>query len=204
MPLPMQAKLLRALEEHEIMRVGGTEAVPIDVRVVAATNQDLQRATEAGLFRRDLYFRLNVVSIVVPPLRERAKDIPLLAHFFLERAARRAGKTFMGFSDEAMHVLTAYSFPGNVRELENVIERAVVVGSGDRIDLKDLPPDLSEVDVYSFDGPGPEIRTLRQIQSDYILWVLDRVGRNKTRAAEVLGIDRSSLWRHLKEREIDE
>jgi DNA-binding NtrC family response regulator len=204
MPLSMQAKLLRALEEHEVIRVGGTRTIPIDVRVIAATNQDLNRATDAGLFRRDLYFRLNVVSIAVPPLRERRKDIPLLAHLFLDRAAKRAEKRFAGFSDEAMSVLTEYSFPGNVRELENVVERAVVVASGDTIRLRDLPPDLTEMDVFSFERRGSGIRTLREMQSDYILWVLERVGRNKTKAAELLGIDRSSLWRHLKEREIEE
>jgi len=204
MPLSMQSKLLRALDEHEVIRVGGTRTVPIDVRVVAATNQDLNRATDAGLFRRDLYFRLNVVSIAVPPLRERQKDIPLLAHLFLDRAARRADKRFVGFSDEAMSVLSAYSFPGNVRELENVVERAVVIASGETIRLRDLPPDLTEMDVFSFERKDSGVRTLRQVQSDYILWVLERVGRNKTRAADLLGIDRSSLWRHLKEREIEE
>ncbi len=202
MPPPMQAKLLRALEEQKVIRVGGTRTVPIDVRVIAATNQDLKRASEVGLFRHDLYFRLNVISVTLPPLRERKKDIPLLAHLFLNRAARRADRNIVGFSDEAMRALVGYSFPGNVRELENIVARGVVVAPGDTIRLSDLPPDLSEMDIFSFDRPGPEVRTLRQIQSEYIQWVLDRVGRNKTKAAEMLGIDRTSLWRHLKEREI--
>ncbi len=204
MPLSMQGKLLRVVEERKVIRVGGTRPIPVDIRIVAATNQDLKKAVNAGLFRHDLYYRLNVVSITIPPLRERKDDIALLAHHFLHRAIKRTGKDFTGFSDEAMRALVAYSFPGNVRELENVIERAVAMASSGEIHLRDLPPDLVEMNVFSFERPGSGIRTLREMQRDYIRWVMDRVGRNKSKAAELLGIDRSSLWRHLKDHEIEE
>jgi len=204
MPLSMQVKLLRAIEEQEVIRVGGTTAHPIDVRVIAATNQDLKKAVAAGLFRRDLYYRLNVIAIAIPPLRERPADIPLLAQFFLARHAHRARKDVTGVSDEAMRALRGYSFPGNVRELENLVERAVAVTGSRTIALDDLPPDLREMEVFSFDQPDASVRTLREVQRDYIQWVLNRTGRNKTKAARLLGIDRSSLWRHLKNHEIDD
>jgi transcriptional regulator with PAS, ATPase and Fis domain len=204
MPLSMQVKLLRAIQEQEIIPVGGNEPLPIDVRILAATNQDLKKAVSAGLFRQDLYYRLNVVSLVIPPLRERKEDIPHLAHYFLHRAAARSLKKIRGFSDEAMNLIVGYSFPGNVRELENIVERAVAIAKEHTIQAWDLPPDLSEMDVFSFAGPDSRIKTLREMQRDYIRWVLDRVGRNKTRAAAALGIDRASLWRHLKRNEIQE
>jgi DNA-binding NtrC family response regulator len=204
MPLSMQVKLLRAIDEQEIIRVGGTTAHPIDVRIIAATNQDLKKAVAASLFRHDLYYRLNVISIVIPPLRDRAADIPLLAQFLLSRAAQKAHKEVTGFSDEAIDALRRYTFPGNVRELENVVERGVALTHGTTIGYDDLPPDLRELDVFSFDQPDTSVRTLREIERDYIQWVLDRTGRNKTRAARLLGIDRSSLWRHLKHHEIED
>jgi len=204
MPLSMQVKMLRAIQEREVIRVGGTQPIPFDVRVIAATNQDLKKAVRAGLFRHELYYRLNVISIVIPPLRERSKDIPLLALYFLRRAAQRARKEISGFSDRALEALAAYSFPGNVRELQNVVERAVAI-AGDRvIHTSDLPPDISEMNVFSFDHRDAEVRTLRELQRDYIEWVLKKVGRNKTRAAELLGIDRASLWRHLKQYEVED
>jgi DNA-binding NtrC family response regulator len=204
MPQAMQAKLLRAVEEQEVIRVGGTRPIPIDVRLVGATHRDLRSAVNAGLFRHDLYYRLNVVSIAIPPLRDRREDIPLLAHFFLHRIAEEAGKKVTGFTDAALQALTEYSFPGNVRELENIIQRAVVVAADNLVRVRDLPPDLTEMAVFSFDAPDGDIRTLRQVQAEYIQWVLDRVDRNKSRAAKLLGIDRSSLWRHLKNREIED
>lgn len=204
MPLSMQVKLLRAIQEQEVIRVGGNEPLPIDVRIIAATNQDLKKAVNAGLFRQDLYYRLHVVSIVMPPLKERKEDIPHLANCFLQRAANRSAKEIRGFSDEAMALLTGYDFPGNVRELENIVERAVAIANQDIIQTWDLPPDLSEMDVFPFAQPDSCMKTLREIQRAYIQWVLDRVGRNKTKAAEILGIDRASLWRHLKRQEIDD
>ncbi|MFH1437918.1 MAG: sigma-54 dependent transcriptional regulator [Pseudomonadota bacterium] len=202
MPLNMQVKLLRAVQEQEVIRVGGNRPVRIDVRAIAATNQDLKKAVEAGLFRRDLYYRLNVVSIHIPPLRERREDIALLAGYFLARTAEKSGKTIKGFSDEAMGVLKKYSFPGNVRELESIVERAVVMARGDTIQPCDIPPDLERMEMFSFKRSDSGIKSLREIQREYIQWVLKRVGRNKTRAALLLGIDRSSLWRHLKDYEI--
>ena len=204
MPPSMQVKLLRAIQEQEIIRVGGTGPIPIDVRIISATNQDLKKAVSAGVFRQDLYYRLNVVSIAIPPLRERREDIPLLAHFFLDRAAKRSHRKFDRFSDEAMDALKSYYFPGNVREFENIIEHAVAMARGDTIGLKDLPPDLSEMDIFSFEQPDTQVVPLREMERNYIQWVLNRVDRNKTRAAKLLGIDRSSLWRHLRNSEIEE
>ena len=204
MPLSMQVKLLRAIEEREIMRVGGNTPRPIDVRIIAATNKNLKKAVAAGLFRQDLFYRLNVISIVIPPLRDRREDIPLLAQFFLGRAAKRAGREISRFSDRALQALVEYSFPGNVRELENLVERAVAVARAAEIGYEELPSDLREMDVFPFERPDSTVRTLREVERDYIQWVLRRAGRNKTKAAKLLGIDRSSLWRHLKNCEIDE
>ena len=204
MPLSMQVKLLRAVEEQTVIRVGGNQPISIDLRVITATNQDLRKAVSAGLFRQDLYYRLNVISIFIPPLRERKKDIPLLAHFFLSRAAKRSKREIKGFSDLALKLLSDYSYPGNVRELENIVERAVALAQEDTIQVKDLPPDLSEINVFSIDYPDSGIRTLQEVEREYIQWVLNRVGRNKTKAAKLLGIDRTSLWRHLKQCEIED
>jgi len=204
MPLSMQVKLMRAIEEQEVIRVGGNRPIPIDVRIVAATNKDLKEAVAAGLFRQELFFRLNVISILLPSLRQRKNDIPLLAHFFLRRAAAKTGRDVKGFSEQAVKVLMDYDFPGNVRELENIVERAVAVCCQDEIQVRDLPPDLSEMEVFSFEKAGSRPRTLREMQRDYIEWVLNLTGRNKTRAAKVLGIDRASLWRHLKRHEVED
>jgi DNA-binding NtrC family response regulator len=202
MPLSMQVKLLRAVEEQTVIRVGGNRPIPIDLRFIAATNQDLKKAVAVGLFRQDLYYRLNVISVAVPPLRERRGDIPLLALFFLNRASRRFKRDIKGFSDEALKLLSDYSYPGNVRELENIVERAVAMAQDDLIQIRDLPPDLHKMDVFSIDFPDSGIRTLAEIDREYIQWVLNRVGRNKTAAAKLLGIDRTSLWRHLKRHEL--
>lgn len=204
MPQSMQVKLLRAIQEQEIIRVGGTRPVSIDVRIISATNKDLKRAVSAGVFRQDLYYRLNVVSIDIPPLRERKEDIPLLANYFLNRTAKRYDRQIGGFSEEAMEVLKNYYFPGNVRELENIIEHAVALASDKIIQLKDLPPDLLEIDVFSFEQSGDKVMTLREMQQNYIQWILQRVGHNRAKAAKLLGIDRSSLWRHLKRAEFED
>lgn len=204
MPPSMQVKLLRAIQEQEVIRVGGNRPIAIDVRIISATNQELKKAVSAGVFRRDLFYRLNVVSIAIPPLRERREDIPLLAHFFFDRAAKRSHRKITRFSDEAMDALKNYYFPGNIRELENIIEHSVAMARDDIIRLKDLPPDLSEMDVFSFEQTDNKVMSLREIEQNYIQWVLNRVGRNKTKAAKLLGIDRSSLWRHLKHYEIED
>ena len=204
MPPSMQVKLLRAIQEQELIRVGGNRPIPIDVRVISATNQDLKKAVNAGLFRQDLYYRLNVVTIDMPPLRDRKADIPLLAHFFLRRFARQFHREITGLSEETMAVLQGYYFPGNVRELENIIEHAVAMARDDTISVKDLPSDFSEIGVFSFEKPNSQVMPLREMERKYIEWVLRRVGRNKTQASRLLGIDRSSLWRHLKNSEIEE
>jgi transcriptional regulator with PAS, ATPase and Fis domain len=174
------------------------------VRIIAATNKDLKKAVGAGIFRQDLYFRLNVISIFIPPLRERKQDIPLLAYFFLNRAAMKTGRKFKGFSDQATKALLDYEFPGNVRELENIVERAVAMAREEEIQVHDLPSDLSELEVFSFDSLESKIKSLKDVERDYIQWVLNRVGRNKTKAAKLLGIDRVSLWRHSKRNEIED
>jgi len=204
MPLSMQVKLMRAIEEQKVLRVGGHQPLAIDVRIIAATNKDLKKAVAAGIFRQDLYFRLNVISIFIPPLRERKQDIPLLAQFFLTRAGIKTGKKFKGFSKQALKLLLDYGFPGNVRELENIVERAVAMAYDEEIQVKDLPPDISEMEVFSFDQAESNLKTLQEIKDDYIQWVLNRVGRNRTKAAKLLGIDRASLWRHLRRHEIED
>jgi len=204
MPSSMQVKLLRAIQEQEVIRVGGNRPIAIDVRIISATNQELKKAVSAGVFRQDLFYRLNVISIAIPPLRERREDIPLLAHFFLDRAAKRSHRKITGFSDEAMEALRNYYFPGNVRELENILEHSVAMARDDIIRLKDLPSDLSEMDVFSFEQTDNKVMSLREMEQNYIQWVLKRVGRSKTKAAKLLGIDRSSLWRHLKHSEIED
>jgi DNA-binding NtrC family response regulator len=204
MPPSMQVKLLRAIQEQELIRVGGNRPIPIDVRVISATNQDLKKAVSAGLFRQDLYYRLNVVTIDIAPLRDRRADIALLAHFFLRRFAKQFHREIKGFSEDTLEVLRNYYFPGNVRELENIIEHAVAMAQEDIINVKDLPSDFSEIGVFSFEQPDSQVMPLREMEQKYIEWVLSRVGRNKTQAAKLLGIDRSSLWRHLKNSEMED
>ena len=194
----MQAKMLRVVQEREILRVGGTKSIPVDIRIIAATNKELQRLIELKLFREDLFFRLNVIPLRVPPLSERREDIPLLAMHFLRRLEATIGKRVEGFTDAALHMLIDYHFPGNVRELENIVERAATLATGERIDVANLPPDLTAMDVRAFRYEAEQIKTLDQVEHEYIQWVLDRVGHNKTHAARLLGIDRVSLYRKLK------
>ena len=203
-PLSMQVKLLRVVQEQEVIRVGGNSPIPIDIRVIAATNQDLKKAVDAGIFRKDLYYRLNVVSVRIPPLRERKEDVPPLVHYFIGRSAKKGALEVKGISEEAMRVLQDYDYPGNVRELENILEHAAAVAREEVIQVKDLPSDLSEMDVFSFDREDSGIKPLREVQRDYIEWVLSKVGRNRTKAAKLLGIDRASLWRHLRRYEIND
>jgi len=199
MPPSMQTKLLRVIEEKALLRVGGTNAIRVDIRMVAATNKDLNREVEAGRFRKDLFYRLNVVSLRLPPLAERRDDIPLLAHHFLARYAKAQGKAIEGVSDEAMEVLLHYEYPGNIRELENLIERAVALCNGAAILPKHLPPELEKVcfQVYRVPG-GNRLPTLEENEAEYVRWVLKQASGNKTKAAEILGIDRVSLWRKMK------
>ena len=193
---PLQAKLLRTLQERTIRRVGGNDPIPVDVRVVAATNRDLRKLAAEGGFRDDLYYRLNVVTITVPPLRERSSDIPLLAQHFLETFAHRTERPVKRLAPEALALLAAYHWPGNVRELENVIERAVALSSSETLLPDDFPPHLREA------GRAPRLpaagMTLEEVKRWYLNKVLEEAGGNKLRAAELLGIDRRTLYRILE------
>lgn len=198
MPLSMQVKLLRVLQEKRVIRVGGTEEIPVDIRVVAATNKDLSKEMVAGKFRQDLYYRLNVVTLYVPTLAERKDDIPLLCRHFLDKAAKAQGKDVREIAPEVLNILVRYEFPGNVRELENIIERAVALAQGPTILPEHLPPDLQQITLRVNRPPFREFLTLEEAEKEYILWVLKKVRGNRTRAAEILGINRASLWRKLK------
>jgi len=198
MPIPIQAKLLRCLQEQTIRRVGSTTPVTVDVRVLAATNQDLKALVERGLFRDDLYYRLNGIVLTVPPLRERTEDIIPLAGHFLKRFADRAGRPTPGLSPEAVGCLLRHPWPGNVRELEKAVERAVVLSQSDTIRAEDLPPAVAG-------GPdaglasGGRRPTLEEVEKAHILAALYESGWNQAKAAEVLGISRTTLWRKLRE-----
>ena len=197
LPQPLQAKLLRALQEREIERVGGTQPIRVDLRVVAATNRDLEKAIREGTFREDLYYRLNVISLTLPPLRERHEDIPLLADHFAALFSRKLGRRIAGFSPEARACLLRYDWPGNVRELANAIERAVVLGNGDRIHAEDLPETLLET-APAAGGPlsaTPYHETLNRTKEQLILDAVEQSGGNVTRAAETLGLHPNYLHR---------
>ena len=199
-----QVKLLRVLQQREVIPVGSTKAEEVDVRLIAATNRDLERDIEQGRFRRDLYYRLNVISVEIPPLREREEDIPLLAEHFLESYKHDGKPAPSKLSADAMAVLQGYNWPGNVRELENVIERAVVLTSGSTINTNALPGRLREPPSVPLIQEGtPANPTLEVIERAYIEHVLRAEGGNKTRAAEVLGIDPSTLYRKIKRYELD-
>jgi DNA-binding NtrC family response regulator len=199
-----QVKLLRVLQEREAIPVGGTEAIPVDVRVVAATNRDLEDDIKVGRFRTDLYYRLNVIAIHLPPLRERRDDIEIFVNAFLERIAKEQGGPVKHLSPEAMDAVLVYEWPGNVRELENALERAVVLTRGDTIGVAAMPAKVTqrraEPLVAERAHPNP---TLDTIERAYITWVLQAEGGNKSRAAEVLGIDPSTLYRKLSRYEGD-
>jgi DNA-binding NtrC family response regulator len=200
----LQVKLLRVLQDHEIRRVGGNTTLKVDVRIISATNKDLRREMEAGRFREDLYYRLNVFHIEVPPLRERVEDIRLLAHLFLERYALQMGKTVRGFDHRAMYQILHYPFPGNVRELENVVQRAVALSEGDEIRVEDLPRQLRETTIPLIGAPEPVPRlpedlTLEALERLYIEQTLAGAAGNASVAARKLGISRSTLWRKMKQ-----
>ncbi len=191
-----QVKLLRALQEREVIPVGSTKAVPVDVRILAATNRELEEEIRRGHFRSDLYYRLNVIALHLPPLRERRDDISLLVEHFLEGYGEGDGPHPIG--EEAMAVLREYDWPGNVRELENALERAAVVARGEEIEVGHLPSRISEPPAPQLVSDGlPPNPSMEVIERAYIQWVLAAEGGNKTRAAEVLGIDPSTLYRKL-------
>jgi two-component system response regulator HydG len=197
-----QAKILRVLQEKEFEPVGGGRTIKVDVRVIAATNKDLPAEIEAGKFREDLYYRLNVVQVSVPPLRDRGEDIALLADHFLKIYAEKNQRLIKGLTPRALDVFMRYDWPGNVRELENVVDRAVILTRGDMVATAQLPRSLQEL--AGEDQRLPPVRlgpgkTLKEIEREMILKTLEECSGNRTRAAEALGISRRTLQLKLKE-----
>lgn len=200
LPVDLQAKLLRALQEKEIRPVGSTKRVPINVRILAATNRDLETEVQENKFRKDLYFRLNVVTLKIPPLRDRKQDIPLLVSHVLERLARSTGAE-RNVSDESMKLMLAYDWPGNVRELENCLERACALTSGPLISVADLPSNVQNAQLQGAAGalPGAKIMTIAELEKQAILSTIDQLHGDKLMAARMLGIGKTTLYRKLKE-----
>ncbi len=192
--LAMQAKLLRVLEDKQVCMVGSRRPREVDVRIIAATNRDMLSLVRKGIFREDLYYRLNVIGVDIPPLRERGDDILLLISHFLATYAKESGRALPRFTDKALHVLKKHNWPGNVRELENVIQRLALMVEGDTIDVPDLPSLMR----FSALRPGGLNRTLDEVEAEHIAGVMRLVEGNKTKAAEILGIDRKTLREKLK------
>ena len=201
MPLSAQNKLLRVLQDKRLLRIGGTREIAIDIRILASTSLDLQKEIKAGRFRKDLYYRLNVISLHIPPLRQRKDDIPLLARHVLSRYPDTNGNV-KSIAPEALTILQGYDYPGNVRELENIIEYAQAFCSNLVIDPSHLPSGLNGISLQASSGLPGDARNLEENEREHILSVLQSVAGNKTKAARLLGIDRVSLWRKLKK--IDE
>ncbi len=201
MPLSMQVKLLRFVEERTVLRVGGITPMAVDVRMIAAANQDLKELVKTGVFREDLFYRLNVVRISLPPLRERKDDIPLFIRHFLEKYGRAFGKIIPGINEEVLETLIEYPFPGNVRELENIIERAVALCDGDEIGQRDLPFDLRELSMSHLHPQN--LPTLEAVEKKHIREVLIKTGHKKQLAADILAIPRTTLWRKMKRYGLD-
>jgi two-component system response regulator HydG len=214
LPLDLQAKLLRALQEKEVRPVGSTQTVPLKARILAATNRDLAHMVEQGRFRKDLYFRLNVVNLRIPPLRDRRSDIPALAAHFLDRMQRESGVQYT-LSDDSLRLLTTYDWPGNVRELENCIERACALSSGPVLHMGDLPTQLQDhhrqsqaPSIQAADAmpvqEGPGIQTIAEMEKQAILTTIHKLNGDKLLAAKLLGIGKTTLYRKLKEYGISE
>ncbi|MBL8723059.1 MAG: sigma-54-dependent Fis family transcriptional regulator [Planctomycetes bacterium] len=204
----LQAKLLRVLQERSFRRVGGVQDLPADVRIVASTNRDLRQMVQQGNFREDLFYRLNVMTVTVPPLRERSADIPLLSHFFLDQIGRQMGKALSGFTEEAMETLCEYGWPGNVRELRNAIEHACIVCPNGMIDEAHLPkftggtPDGSDRIDRGAVVLGGEDRSIRALESQLVAKVLDDTQWNISKAAAILGINRTTLYNKIRAYEL--
>jgi two-component system response regulator AtoC len=207
MPLSLQVKILRVLQDRRITRLGGTEAIPINARIIAATNKDLEQQVREGAFREDLFYRLNVVRIVIPPLRERREDIPLLAAGILRRFNRQMGQKVTGFSADALQLLCEHDFFGNVRELENILERAVIFTSGEEIqcDDLDLRGSVSLHTQIKNETPATpaEVKSLKDVEVDAIIRALHRWEGNRTRAAQELGISRRTLINKIAEYDLN-
>jgi two-component system response regulator HydG len=210
MPLALQAKLLRALQQGEVQRLGSDRPVRVDVRIIAATNRDLEAEVRNGHFREDLYYRLNVIALRVPALRERPEDIPLLARHFLGRFAQRNRKAFRGFSPRAMDLMLRHDWPGNVRELENAVERAVILAPGDMVTERDLPAGLRAAEATGspgHEGPvhdSPAGQSLEDAEREAIARTLEQVGHNKSEAARVLGVTRVTLRSKMRKFGLDQ
>jgi DNA-binding NtrC family response regulator len=190
---PLQAKLLRVVEERRFERLGGTRTIDVDVRFVSSSSGDLQQAVDKGTFRDDLYHRLSVVPLTLPPLRERREDVPALADHFLQRERERKTTAAEGFDEDAAAALKGYAWPGNVRELRSVVERAALYARGPRVTCASLPPHIIERPSTLWEGRDRR-PTLREVEQSYIRSVLEQVGGSQTRAAAILGISRKALW----------
>jgi two-component system response regulator PilR (NtrC family)/two-component system response regulator HydG len=200
LPLALQPKLLRVLQEREVRPLGSSRPERVDVRVIAATNRNIEARLKDGSFREDLYYRLNVIQVQIPPLRTRVEDVLPLADHFLARSTQRAGKAPKGFNEAARKVLLSYPWPGNVRELENVVERAVALCEREIIAPEDLPPAMRDRrNQDRLAGALAQNLTLEDLEREYIERVLEAEGGNKTRAAQRLGLDRKTLYRKLEE-----
>ena len=197
LPTNLQAKLLKVVEEGEFYRVGGTRPIKVDVRFIAATNQNVKRLISEGRFREDLYYRLNIMEIYIPPLRERIDDIKPLSSFFLKKHLPKSSKKIAGLTDDAMHILMNYSFPGNVRELENIIERAIILEKSGLITPESLPRAIRVLQIDTIDPD--KVLTIDELVKEYVEKVVKMLGGNRSKAAEALGISRTSLWKILKE-----
>ncbi len=204
LPTDLQAKLLRALQEKEIRPVGGTRAVPIQVRILAATNRELEEAVANGAFRKDLFFRLNVLALRIPPLRERKQDIPLLVGHFLEKLTRASGIKHT-ISDDALKLMLSYDWPGNVRELENSLERACALSSGPVLHVADMPTALQNAHLAPMQPAGGQrIQSIVEMEKQAILHALRTLEGDKVLAARMLGIGKTTLYRKLKEYKLEE
>ena len=196
MPPNLQAKLLKVIEDKEFLRVGGTRPIRVNVRFIAATNQNIKILVSSGRFREDLYYRLNVMDIFIPPLRERKKDIAPLSKHFLDKHSKKLIKKFTGFAKETSDILMSYGFPGNVRELENIIERAIILEKTSQITSESLPQSIK---LFQVEAVNPQnVKTIDEVNKEYAEKVLEFSEDNKSKAAELLGISRTSLWRILK------
>jgi len=204
MSLAMQVKLLRVIQEREVQRLGSSKSTAVNIRLIAATHRDLRSEIAAGRFRQDLFYRLDVVGMHLPPLAERRDDVPLLAFYFLRKHATQMNRDIEDIEPAAMAILQSYDYPGNVRELENIIERGVALAQESHLTVTDLPVALVEHAVQVVRKTSGSLQTLVDREADYIRYVLERSGQNRTRAAKVLGIDRVSLWRKLKKYGMEE
>ncbi len=195
----LQVKLLRVLQERVVRRVGGRENIPIDIRLVSASNQDLEDAVKRNEFRQDLYYRLNVVPVRLPDLKDRREDIPLLVHHFLQKFAQQHGEPARRFSNEGMRILMTHTWPGNVRELENAVEHALTMGSGDVLSPEDLPASVTTPERDIVDEATLDNATLAEVERRYILRILEKMDGHQIKTAQILGIDRRTLYRRLRQ-----